>query len=170
MKSLERLYEASEAAQQLEEMLHERDGDITGAELQFDALTEKAGSINAAVDDVISLVRDIESRAEARADEADRLKARARRDADIAKWFKSQVLRVMTERGLKTIETPRFRLTASMPGGKQALSIVGEVPEQFTRQVTTVETNTDAIRAELDSGKTLDFAYYAPKQPYLRIS
>jgi hypothetical protein len=57
-----------------------------------------------------------------------------------------------------------------MPGGKQALEIVDDVPAQFTREVVTQEIDKDAIRAALEGGATLPFARLVEKQPTLRIS
>jgi len=173
MNALTRIYEASEAARELEfliESTRDTGGDITELESQIDALATKADSLPAAFDDLMGLVRDIEARAEARKAEAKRLADRAKRDEATAAWFKSQILRVMMGAGAKTMETPRFRLTVAQPGGKPALEIVAEVPDQFTEVVTEVVPNKDAIRAALDRGETLPFAHYVPKQPYLRVS
>ena len=169
MGAIQRLYQATEAAQELEAMLLEAQGDITELEGQFDILTRTAESLPAAIDDVLSLVRDIEARAEAREAEAKRLKERAARDEKIAAWMKSQVLRVMQAEGMKKIETERWRATVAMPGGKPALEIVDEVPEEFTTTVTKIIPDNERIRAALETG-TLPFARIVPKEPYLKVS
>ena len=168
--AITKLYEATDAARALESMLQETEGDITGAEAAFDALAAKADSLPEAVDDVLALVTEIEHRAAARKAEADRLKARAKRDESVADWMRGQVLRLIQERGMKVMETPRFRATVATPGGKPALEIVDEVPERFTREVVTKEIDKDAIRAALDGGTVLPFARLVPKQPYLKVS
>ena len=48
----------------------EAQGDITELDDQFDILTRQSGSLSSCIDDVLSLVRDIEARAEAREAEA----------------------------------------------------------------------------------------------------
>lgn len=171
MKSLTRVHEATAAAQELEEMLLDSSGELTEEmEGQFAILTQQAESFPAAIDDVLALVRDIEIRAEARKAEADRLKARAKRDEAVAAWFKSQVLRTMQAQGLKKIECLRWRATVAMPGGKPALELIGDVPPEYVEQEIIHVTDKDKIRTELESGKILSFARLVEKQPYLRIS
>lgn len=171
MGTIQRLYEASGAARELEAMLLDSEGELTEAmDGHFDILAKQAESLPACVDEVLSLVREIEVRAEARKAEAERLRQRARRDEAVAAWMKSQVLRVMQSEGLKTLETPRWRATAAMPGGKAALEIVGEVPTEFTREEIRITPDKDAIREAIESGQTLPFAYLVAKQPYLKVS
>jgi len=168
--AITKLYEATDAARALESMLQETEGDITGAEEAFDALAAKADSLPAAVDDVLSLVAEIEHRAAARKAEAERLRQRMKRDEAIADWMRGQVLRLLQERGTKVMETPRFRATVATPGGKPALEMVDEVPAEFTREVITREIDKEKIRAALDGGTVLAFARLVPKQPYLKVS
>jgi hypothetical protein len=171
--AITRLYEATAAAQELEEMIQasaESGGDITELDGHFDILARQADSLPAAIDDVLSLVRDIEARAEARKAEADRMRQRAKRDQAVADWFRSHVLRVMQAEGMKKLETSRWRVTLAMPGGKQALEIVDAIPDAYYREVVTREIDKDAIRAALDGGATLPFARLVEKQPTLRIS
>jgi len=171
MKSLTRVHEATAAAQELEEMLLDSSGELTEEmEGQFAILTQQAESFPAAIDDVLSLVRDIEARAEARKAEADRLKQRAKRDEAVAAWFKSQVLRTMQAQGLKKIECLRWRATVAQPGGKPAMELIGDVPPEYVEQEIIHVTDKDKIRTELESGKVLSFARLVEKQPYLRIS
>lgn len=170
-KSLDRLYEASAATRELEAMLQETEGELTDElDGHFDILAQQAESLPAAIDDVLSLVRDIETRAETRKAEAERLRQRAKRDEAVAAWFRRQVLRLMQSQGLKTLETPRWRATAAMPGGKAAMEIVGDVPAEFTREEIRSTPDKDKIRATLDNGEVLPFAYLVPKQPYLKVS
>jgi hypothetical protein len=171
--AITRLYEATAAAQELEEMIQasaESGGDITVFDGHFDILARQADSLPAAIDDVLSLVRDIEARAEARKAESDRMRQRAKRDQAVADWFRSHVLRVMQAEGMKKLETSRWRVTLAMPGGKQALEILGDVPEEFTELVVTHEIDKEAIRAALEGGNVLPFARLVEKQPTLRIS
>ena len=171
MGTIQRLYEASGAARELEAMLLDSEGELTEAmDGHFDILAKQAESLPACVDEVLSLVREIEVRAEARKAEAERLRQRAKRDEAVAAWMKGQVLRVMQSEGLKTMETPRWRATAAMPGGKAALEIVGDVPPEFTREEVRITPDKDAIRAAIESGQTLPFAYLVAKQPYLKVS
>lgn len=171
MSAITRLYEASSAARELEAMLTEAEGELTEAmDGHFDILAKQAESLPAAIDDVLSLVRDIEARAEARKAEADRLKQRAKRDEAVAAWFKGQVLRTMQAEGLKKLETARWRATVAQPGGKPAMEIVGEIPPEFITEKIEIVPDKEAIRAALESGQTLSFAMFVAKQPYLKVS
>lgn len=173
MSALTRIYEATEATRKIEDLIaasEENGGDISEIVTVLDELARTAESLPAAIDDLLSLTREIEVRAEARKAEADRLKQRAKRDEAIAAWFKSQVLRIMQAEGLKKLETPRWKATVATPGGKPAMEVFDDVPEEFMREIVTREIDKDAIRAELESGKTLPFARLVEKFPYLRIS
>lgn len=173
MSALSRIYEATEAARELENLIaasEENGGDITELEGHIDALAARAENLPAAIDDLLTLVREIESRAEARAAEADRLKKRAKRDEAVASWFKTQVLRIMQAQGFKKIEGPRWRATVATPGGKPAMEVFDDVPEEFMREIVTREIDKDAIRLELEQGRVLPFARLVEKFPYLRVS
>jgi hypothetical protein len=173
MSALSRIYEATEAARELENMIaasEEAGGDITELEGHIDALAEKAENLPAAIDDLLTIVREIESRGEARKAEADRLKQRAKRDEVVAHWFKNQVLRIMQAQGMKKIEGQRWRATVATPGGKPAMEVFDDVPDEFMREIVTREIDKDAIRLELEQGRVLPFARLVEKFPYLRIS
>lgn len=171
MNAIQRLYEAGAASRELEAMLTESGGELTpDMDGHFDLLAQQAESLPACMDDVLSLVREIEARAEARKAEAERLRDRAKRDEAAAAWFKGKVLELMTAQGCKTMELPRWRVTAAMPGGKPALEIVGDVPPEFTREEVRITPDKDAIREAIEGGATLPFARLVPKSPYLKVS
>jgi hypothetical protein len=167
------LYESVNASRELERIIDESEengGDITAIEGFFAEVAAKADNLPAAVDDVLSLVKFIEYRAEARKAEAKRMADRAKRDESVAAYMKGQVLAILMEQGKKVMETARFRVTVAQPGGKAAMEIVGDVPPEFTTEKIEILPDKDAIREALESGATLDFARIVPKQPYLRIS
>ena len=173
MTALSRIYEATEAARELENLIaasEESGGDITELEGHIDALAARAENLPAAIDDLLTLVREIESRGEARKAEADRLRQRAKRDEAVAAWFKAQVLRVMQTQGLKKVEGSRWRATVAMPGGRPAMEVFDDVPEEFIREVVTREVDKDAIRERLEGGAVLPFARLVEKSHYLRVS
>lgn len=170
--SLSQMFNASAAAIELEALIaasEENGGDITNLEGQIDWLASRAGTLSESIDDVMSLVKTIDVRAKARKEEADRLKALAKRDADIATWLKNQIYRVMTENGKDKIETKMHRFTITNAGGIQALELVGEIPDEYMVTITTKEPDKDLIRVELESGIVLPFAHLVPKQKVLRI-
>lgn len=169
--AITKLYEASAAARELEAMLLDSDGELTEAmDGHFDILAKQAESLPAAIDDVLSLVREIEVRAEARKAEAKRLQQRARRDESVAEWMRGKVLELMQSQGFKKLECSRWRVTVAMPGGKPALEMISEPTDEYTEVVTEVHPNTDKIRAALEAGEVLHFARLVPKAPYLKVS
>lgn len=170
--SLSQMFNASAAAIELEILIAESEdngGDITKIEGQIDWLASKAANLPEAIDDVMSIVKVIEIRSKARKEEADRLKALAKRDGDIATWLKNQIYRVMTENGKEKLDTKMHRLTIVNTGGIQAMELVGEIPDEYMVTITTKEPDKDLIREELESGKVLRFAHLVPKQKVLRI-
>lgn len=170
--SLAKMFSASAAAIELEALIAESEdnnGDITAIEGQIDWLSAKAGDLSQSIDDVMSIVKVIDIRSKARKEESDRLKALAKRDADIAIWLKNQIYRVMTENGKDKIETKMHRFTITNAGGIQALELVGEIPDEYMVTITTKEPDKNMIREVLESGKVLQFAHLVPKQKVLRI-
>ena len=73
----------------------------------------------------------------------------------------------MKETGKTKFNTELFAFNICKNGGKQALTIDGEVPEEFTKIV--VENDTDKIREVLESGENLPFAHLEPRGESLRI-
>ena len=166
------MFNASAAAVELEMLIAESEdngGDITKIEGQIDWLASKAANLPEAIDDVMSIVKVIEIRSKARKEEADRLKALAKRDTDIANWLRNQIYRVMTENNKDKLDTKMHRLTIVNAGGIQALELIGEIPDEYMVTVTTKEPDKELIREELQSGKVLEFAHLVPKQKVLRI-
>ena len=60
-----------------------------------------------------------------------------------------------------------FTFNIAKNGGKQALTIDGDVPEEYTKTV--IENDTEKIRADLEAGKELPFAHLEPRGESLRI-
>jgi len=81
---------------------------------------------------------------------------RARLLKDRLKWF-------FETHGLKTIETPRYKLQLAKNGGKAPLILdesvpVAKLPERF--QKVSIDPNTMAIREALERGESLEFAMW----------
>lgn len=173
MSAIARIYRATEASKRLDmifEIAEQNGGDITGLESQFDELISIAATLPDAVNDALIYVTELEKRAAARREEVARLLGRARQDEKAAEWIKHQVLRTLQSRGEKKMETPYFKVTVAMPGGKAALEIVDDVPPEYQVEVVEITPDKQRIREALERGDTLSFARIVPKEPYLRIS
>ena len=69
--------------------------------------------------------------------------------------------------GKSKFKTELFSFSIVGNGGKQALTIDGNVPEEYTKII--IENDTDKIRADLEAGKELPFAHLEPRGESLRI-
>ena len=173
MTELQRVYKASQAAQQLEALLlstEESGGDATLLMGQIDVLASMAKELGPCCDDLLSIAGEITMRASTRKQEAARLNALAKRDEAMVAFMKQQVMRVMQESDVDRMETPLHKLTIASAGGKQSMELVGEVPPEFTMTVTEIVPNKELIRSKLEAGEQLNFALLHPRTQTLRIS
>jgi hypothetical protein len=168
------LYDISQDLVALYERLEELGGDVTSPEVEqeIDTWFEDLGQErDQKLDNYAALIRELESRAEARKAEARRLADRARRDAEHADYLKNRLVLFFQQHGLKTVETPRYRLTVQRSGGRTPVVLKSDpevLPEEFQRWK--VSADLDAIREALESGATLDFAELGERSHYVRIS
>lgn len=173
MTELQRVYKASQAAQQLEALLlstEESGGDATLLMGQIDVLAATASTLGGCFDDLLAVGNECVMRSAARRSEAARLTALAKRDDALVGFLKSQIIRVMQESDVEKLETPLHRLSIASAGGKQSMELVGEVPPEFTMTVTEIVPNKELIRSKLEAGEQLNFALLHPRTQTLRIS
>ena len=171
MTELQRVYKASQAAQQLEALLlstEESGGDATLLMGQIDVLAATASTLGGCFDDLLSVAAEITMRASTRKQEAARLTALAKRDEAMVAFMKQQVMRVMQESAVERMETPLHKLSIASAGGKQSMEIVGDVPPEFT--MTEIVPNKELIRSKLEAGEQLNFALLHPRTQTLRIT
>lgn len=69
--------------------------------------------------------------------------------------------------GKTKFTTDLFSFNVAKNGGKQALTITGEVPKQYTKAI--IENDTEKIRQALENGEKLDFAHLEERGESLRI-
>ena len=81
--------------------------------------------------------------------------------------LKSNLFNCMKITGKTKFTTNLFSFSIAKNGGKQALTIDGDVPEEYTKTI--VENDTFKIRQALENGKKLSFAHLEPKGESLRI-
>ena len=73
----------------------------------------------------------------------------------------------MKATGKTKFATDLFSFNIAKNGGKQTLTIDGEVPQEYTKTI--VENDTEKIRQVLEAGQELPFAHLEPRGESLRI-
>jgi len=169
-------------------VLDELMGDLDGALVQTDGevtpeiqamidaidswMAELDADLEGKVDNYAALVTELLARAEVRKAEADRLAKRARIDTDNAKWLKARLLGELQERGLKVVDTPRYRVSVAGNGGKIPLVVTDEARLMADERFVRVERSLDAaaVREALDAGDDLQgAATFGERGSHLRI-
>jgi hypothetical protein len=151
------IFDITADMQAIEDALIEAGGDITdpGVAETIDAwMAEIGGDLKAKVDAYATLIREIESRAVARAEESKRLAGRAKVDEKAADGLKARLLLALQTMNVKTLDTDHFKVSIATNGGKTPLNVLNTeaIPAEFRRQVVTEKIDNDAIRAALESG------------------
>lgn len=160
----------------LDDLVEENEGDITACESIVDAwFAENQGNLVAKVDGYAAFIGELNARAEARKEESDRLAHRARIDAALRDFLKGRLKGFFESRGMKKLETKRYKLTVAGNGGKAPLllnDVAKNEPEKLPEPFRKVaySPNTEAIRAELEAGKSLEFASLGERGTHLRIT
>ena len=149
------------------------DGGVDNPEAQG-ALEEHLAGLDtvleAKADDYAGLIQELLVRAEARADEARRIRALADADRALADRLKQRLKEAMETTGKLKLDTPRFKLAVAGNGGKQPLEVAVEptaLDPQY--QAVKVEANKDAIRAALEAGTAVPGCTLLPRGTSLRI-
>jgi len=165
------LYEITEELLQLEADFEERGGDITDEEL--DAYLKLQESLADKLDRTAAFVRELEARARARREEANRLLELARLDEALIARLKDRMMAAMLALDRERVDTPRFRLTIRTAGGKPPVVLRVDRPEdlppRFQRIV--VAADLEALRQALTEGDPAAeaVAYLGERKQYLSI-
>lgn len=164
------LYEITGELLGLEALFEAKGGELTDEELA--AYLKLEEDFTEKVDRTIAFIREVEARAAARAEEARRLSELARSDQNLAERLKAYIMAAMKARGVSKLETPRFRVSVRMAGGKQPITLKvtpDELPERFQRIV--VHPDMEAIRQALEAGdfEAASVAEFAERKEYLAI-
>ena len=142
------LYQLTNNYETVLNMLYDEDAD---EQMILDTLEAIEGEIEDKADNYAKIIKELEAKQNARKEEAKRL-------TESAKVFENRV---------KVLKSNLFNFNIVKNGGKQALTIDGEVPEEYTKTI--IENDTDKIRQALDEGKKLAFAHLEPRGESLRI-
>jgi len=146
-------------------------GDTVEAQAALDEhLAGLAGVLESKADDYAALIQHLRSRADARTEEAKRLRELAAADDALAERLKQRLKEAMEATGKGKIETARFRLSVQANGGAQPLEITVP-PEQLPTQYQAVRVEADkaALREALAAGATILGVALLPRGTSLRI-
>lgn len=133
----------------------------------LDTLESIEGDIEDKADGYAKIIKELETQSKARKEESKRLAESAKTFDNKIKILKSNLFNCMKITGKTKFTTNLFSFSIAKNGGKQALTIDGEVPEEYTKIV--IENDTDKIRLALENGQELPFARLEPRGESLRI-
>ena len=166
------LFNISDDLEKLNELLDESGDDTQQQEVINQWLLQLGEERDRKLDNYSALIVEMTSRAAARKAEAQRLLELAAADENRARLLKDRLKYFLETHKLKTVETPRYRLSVAKNGGKAPLVLKNglaptQLPERF--QKVNVEPNNTAIREALEAGQVLDFAHLGDRGTSLRI-
>ena len=113
------------------------------------------------------MIKELEAKADARKQEAKRLTTNAKFFENRINYLKQNLFNTMKQTGKTKFTTNLFSFNIAKNGGKQALTIDGDIPKEYTK--TKIENDTDKIRKALEEGQELPFAHLEPRGESLRI-
>lgn len=158
------LYELTNNYEEVLNMLYQDDID---EQMVLDTLESIEGNIEDKADNYAKIIRELEIKANARKEEAKRLTDSAKVFENRVRALKNNLYNTMKLTGKTKFATNLFNFNIVKNGGKQTLTIDGDVPEEYTKSV--IENDTDKIRQALEEGKELSFAHLEARGESLRI-
>lgn len=158
------LYELTNDWKTVANMLYDEDVD---EQMVLDTLESIEGDIKDKADGYAKIIKELEAKVKARKEEAKRLSDSSKTFENKVKFLKQILFNSMKETGKTKFTTNLFSFNIAKNGGKQALTIDGEVPKKYTKTI--IENDTDKIRQALENGKNLPFAHLEPRGESLRI-
>ena len=153
------LYQLTENYENVLNMLYDENID---EEMIFDTLEGIEGEFEDKADGYAKIIKEIEAKKNARKEEAKRLTDSAKIFENRVNNLKQKLFNAMKATGKTKFATNLFTFNIAKNGGKQALTIGGDVPEEFTK--TKIENDTDKIRQALENGENLPFAHLEPRR------
>jgi hypothetical protein len=173
------LIELTTELEQLDDLLETMDGDIP-VELQHavDALLAQRDATHDAVlekiDNYCGLIQSRLMWAAARKAEADRLAKLAEVDFKTVDFLRGRLKEHLEATDQKKLRTKRFNISIRTAGGKQALRLNVESPEQLPHrfQRVAVEPDNQLLRQALEEGdlEAKEVAYLAERSTYVAIN
>lgn len=158
------LYQLTNNYEQVLNMLYDEDVD---EQMILDTLEAIEGEIEEKADGYAKIIRELEAMRDARKEEMYRQQEGARVLDNKIKLLKQNLFNAMKQTGKTKFATNLFTFNIAKNGGKQPLTIDGDVPEEYQKIIK--ENDNEKIRADLESGKELPFAHLEPRGESLRI-
>lgn len=158
------LYQLTNNYETVLNMLYDEDAD---EQMILDTLEAIEGEIEDKADNYAKIIKELEAKQNARKEESKRLTESAKIFENRVKVLKSNLFNSMKATGKTKFATDLFSFNIAKNGGKQTLTIDGDVPEEYTKTV--IENDTDKIRQALENGEKLTFAHLEPRGESLRI-
>lgn len=158
------LYQLTNNYETVLNMLYDEDVD---EQMILDTLESIEGEIEDKADGYAKIIKELEAKRDARKTESKRLNDSASVFDNRIKNLKQNLFNTMKQIGKTKLATDLFNFNIVKNGGKQALTIDGEVPKEYTKTI--IENDTDKIRQALEEGKNLPFAHLEPRGESLRI-
>ena len=159
------LYKLNEAWQELANMLYQDDVD---EQMILDTLESIEGEIEDKADSYAYIIADLQNSVTACKNEEDRLSKRRKTLENRVKNLKANLMLIMKNIGKTNFKTDLHTFRIQKNGGKMALTIDGDVPDEYTKIVK--ENDTDKIRQALEAGQELPFAHLKAQGESLRIN
>ena len=158
------LYELTNNYETVLNMLYDEDVD---EQMILDTLESNEGEIEDKADGYAKIMKELEAKSNARKAEAKRLNESAKIFENRVNFLKQNLFNAMKQTGKTKFSTNLFNFNIARNGGKQALTIDGDVPKEYTKTI--IENDTDKIRQALENGEKLPFAHLEPRGESLRI-
>lgn len=158
------LYELNQNYEKVLNMLYDEDID---EQMVFDTLESIEGEIEDKADGYAKIIKELEAKRDARKVEAKRLTENAKVFDNRVNTLKQNLFNTMKSTGKTKFATNLFSFNIAKNGGKQALTIDGDVPPEYQKVI--IENDNEKIRADLEAGKELPFAHLEPRGESLRI-
>ncbi len=127
-------------------------------------------SVEEKVEGYACIIKELGWRAEARKQEADRLRKLVDADEAKVRRLKQRLLEFFTATNTKRVDTEHFRVSVQANGGKLALVVppnAEELPALY--QAVEVKADVDAIRAAIEAGKTVPGCRLLPRGSHVSI-
>ena len=166
------LTELSTEVFDLERQLDQAEGDEAQQEVIKKYLESAQEAVEQKLDRYATFIRELESRANYRNEEAKRLAHLSKADLDKVEFLKCHLKHYFQSHELSKVETPHFRLTLVQNSGKipvQVLVPAEDLPEGFRSETTVYKADLDAIRASIESGNAVPGAILREKEQSIRI-
>ena len=158
------LYQLTNDYENVLNMLYDEDID---EQMILDTLEGIEGEIEDKADGYAKIIKELEAKRDARKAEVKRLTESAKVFENRANVLKQNLFNTMKQTGKTKFATDLFSFNIVKNGGKQALTIDGDVPEEYTKTI--IENDTDKIRQALENRENLPFAHLEPRGESLRI-